>query len=106
MTEILAVKTDFFKYLFQYLFHVNAIRTSKFQQLQIFPLTYDFRTNEEFFPITDGKYRAFNSGHLEKMKCINVNTDSSILLARSANLLHHDLWLYMHLARIREAARM
>ena len=27
MTEILAVKADFFKYIF----HVNAIRTSKFQ---------------------------------------------------------------------------
>ena len=75
MTEILAVKADFFKDLF----HIMDARSFNFQQLQIFPLMTSDNTNERLFPITDGKYKTFNAGHLEKMKCINVNTRKQIL---------------------------
>ena len=66
-----------------------------FNSSRFFHLRMSFgKANEELSHIAGGKYRAFNAGHLETMKCINDKTRNGTLqfvLARSAKILYYDL---------------
>ena len=66
-----------------------------FNSSRFFHLRMSFgKTNEELSHIAGGKYRAFNAGHLETMKCIDDKTRNGTLqyvLARFAKILYYDL---------------